>query len=199
MFSGIIDHIGTIIGLEKKLNGLQLTIETQFNNLTAGESIAVDGICLTVINPEEKRFACDLSPETLQLTTAHEFAVGRHVNLERALRLGDLVGGHMVSGHIDQQAFVKVTEWQHEFFLLTFSGIAKEALIYLVKKGSIAINGVSLTINEVLADGFQVMVIPHTLERTNLKHLTVGNAVNIEFDSSVKVIINYLTQLAIVE
>ena len=199
MFSGIIDHIGTIIGLEKKLNGLQLIIESQFNNLTAGESIAVDGICLTVVDPQEKYFACDLSPETLKLTTAHEFAIGRQVNLERALRLGDPVGGHMVSGHIDQQAFVKVTEWQHEFFLLTFSGIAKEDLIYLVKKGSIAINGASLTINAVLADGFQVMLIPHTLERTNLKYLTVGDAVNIEFDSSVKVIINYLTQLALVK
>ena len=196
MFSGIVDHCGTIIKLEHSQNGLHALIDTQFTNLQAGESIAVDGICLTVVKPHHQQFYCDISPETLTLTTAADFTIGCKVNLERALCFGDHVGGHLVSGHIDQQATVKTVQ-QQEFVSIVVTNIIAEHMNYLVKKGSVAINGVSLTINEVSMDSFEVMLIPHTFERTNLSLLNPGSAVNLEFDQLVKTTIHYLKQLAI--
>lgn len=195
MFSGIVDHCGTIVKIEQRNRALHTLIQTQFNNIEEGESIAVDGICLTAINPNKNQFYCDISPETLALTTAQNFFANRKVNLERALCYGDRVGGHLVSGHIDQLAFVKSIQPQNEFVTMTFSDIKPNFINFLIKKGSIAINGASLTINNVFTDGFDVMLIPHTLERTNLGELSSGDAVNIEFDQLVKTTINYLQPL----
>lgn len=195
MFTGIIDHHGKILALEQTPKALRALIECNFNDLAEGESIAVDGICLTAIEPQTKRFYCDISPETLKLTTAGDFQVNSLVNLERALRMGDRLGGHWVSGHVDGCGHIKDKQQQQEFVTLTIAGIPPENMPLLVKKGSIAINGVSLTLNEITPDGFQVMLIPHTLERTNLKDLKIGDKVNLEFDSMVKTIINYLKQL----
>lgn len=197
MFSGIVDHCGTILKLEQRNNSLHALIATQFNNIQEGESIAVDGICLTAIKPDNQQFYCDISPETLSLTTAEFFTTGCKINLERALCYGDRVGGHLVSGHIDQCGVVKDIKQQQEFVVMTFANITPEFMRYLVKKGSIAINGVSLTINNVYQDGFDVMLIPHTLERTNLGVLKVGDEVNLEFDQLVKTTINYLQQLSL--
>ncbi len=189
MFSGIVDHCGTIIGIKKSDDALILEINCAFTELQAGESIAVDGICLTVTNPQLNQFRCDLSPETCRLTTAKYFEINQEVNLERALRLTDRFGGHIVMGHVDQQANIKTIQPVDEFIDMTFSGLDKNALKYIMKKGSIAVNGVSLTVNELLPDGFQVMLIPHTLEMTNLKHLKPGSAVNLEFDWMARVIV----------
>jgi len=196
MFSGIVDHLGTIIWLERSNNSLSALIETEFTNLQEGESIAVDGICLTVVKPSKQLFYCDISPETLALTTANSFTVSQKVNLERALCFGDRVGGHLVSGHIDQPATVKEIEFKQNFVSIKFTNIDSEFINYLIKKGSIAINGVSLTINNVFADGFEIMLIPHTLERTNLSFLKPGDMINLEFDQLVKTTITYLKQIS---
>lgn len=189
MFSGIVDHCGTITDLKKSDNAITLEIKCAFTELQAGESIAVDGICLTVTNPQLHQFRCDLSPETCGLTTAKYFQINQEVNLERALRVTDRFGGHIVMGHVDQQANVKTIQTVNDFIDITFSGLDKNALKYIMKKGSITVNGVSLTVNELLPDGFQIMLIPHTLEITNLKHLKPGSAVNLEFDWMARVIV----------
>jgi riboflavin synthase len=189
MFSGIVDHCGIITDIKKSDNALTIAIKCAFTELQAGESIAVDGICLTVTDPQSQLFRCDLSPETCRLTTAKHFQKNQEVNLERALRLSDRFGGHIVMGHVDQQATVKTIQRENEFIDITFSGLDEYALRYVMKKGSIAVNGVSLTVNELLPNGFQVMLIPHTLEIANLKHLKSGSAVNLEFDWMARVIV----------
>src|SRR5262245_8248886 len=142
MFSGIIDHCGTINKIENRPNALRLTIDCKFSDFQLGESIAVDGICLTVTDHADTTFCCDLSSETLRLTTANEFQVGRQVNLERALRVGDRLGGHWVMGHVDQWGVVEKITQDQEFLKMQISGVAKDAMAFLLKKGSIAVNGV---------------------------------------------------------
>ncbi len=192
MFTGLIDHCGIIREINRTKNALHAIIECTFSDLIEGESIAVDGICLTAIHPQATIFAVDISPETLQLTTAEQFVPGNKVNLERALRMGDRLGGHWVTGHVDQRATAHKIISHQDFVELQITGVAKEAMPYLVKKGSIAVNGVSLTINEVLPEGFQVFLIPHTLQRTNLQILQEGSLVNLEFDFMAKTIFKQL-------
>ena len=190
MFTGIVDHVGHIAARQGGDGCLRLTIQTRFTELVPGESIAVDGACLTVIDPKAGTFDCELSSETLQKTLAGRYEVGSVVNLERAMRLGDRLGGHMVSGHVDSTVRVKSVESENEFWKVTFEAVALEFRTLLLTKGSIAIQGTSLTVNEVYGGGesFCVMLIPHTLERTNLKTLSAGQSVNVEFDGFVKVL-----------
>jgi riboflavin synthase len=133
----------------------------------------------------------------LRVTTAGNWQVGAWVNLERSLRAMDRLGGHFVSGHVDQ--IVHVTDrHEHEAFItLHFNGVHPQHRAWLVKKGSATINGVSLTINEVATEGFEIMLIPHTLQRTNLGRLAPGDAVNLEFDLLAKFVTNHLTQQAL--
>ncbi|WP_246168981.1 riboflavin synthase [Coxiella endosymbiont of Amblyomma sculptum] len=187
----MIDHCGRIRSIEMMPKQAVVCVETEFSDLQIGESIAMDGICVTVVGgAEEGRFFCELSSETLERTSANFYRLGNRVNLERALRLMDRMGGHIVTGHIDQTAVTEIpeTKKQNRFSQVTFKGFSKEVRSYLIKKGSISINGVSLTINDVMKDAFSVMLIPHTLERTNLKDLVVGDTVNIEFDLIAKII-----------
>jgi riboflavin synthase len=197
MFTGIIDHVGTITALTHKENAIRATIHCEFATLTEGESIAVDGICLTVIEPQTKSFSCDISPETLQLTTASAFTIGRIVNLERALCMGDRLGGHWVTGHVDQRGRLSLIKPQKEFTELQISEFLPETRAFLLKKGCITVNGVSLTLNEIAENSFSVMLIPHTLQRTNLQYLRVNDTVNLEFDWMAKIIFNQLKQLEI--
>ncbi len=195
MFTGIVDHCGTIASIEITSGGVRLSIETTFQDLVPGESISVDGACLTAVSPEPGHFFCDLSPETLEVTAAASYERGSKVNLERALRLGDRLGGHWVSGHVD--AVAKVCEAQPftEFWKIGFKGLPPEQMKHVIKKGSISVQGVSLTINEVVPDGFEVMLIPHTLSLTNLSELKPGKRANIEFDWMVKVVLNEAQRL----
>jgi len=197
MFTGIIDHCGTIHAITKHTNSSTAVIACNFTDLTEGESIAVDGICLTAIAPEKGYFSCDISAETLQHTTAKFFAAGNQVNLERALRVGDRLGGHWVTGHVDQTALIKAIIPHDEYMLFQVTNLAPEAKNYLIKKGSIALNGVSLTLNAVTADGFELMLIPHTLQRTNLGNLRPDSNVNLEYDWLAKVVCNQVKQLEI--
>lgn len=192
MFTGIIDHCGQIKNIEIRAdNYLQFTIKSDFEDLKLGESIAIDGICLTVTSHQQGCFTVDLSSETIDLTLAAHYAVGDTVNLERALRLTDRLGGHFVTGHVDALAQVSKI-LPGDGFLEIYVNQIKDGSSFLVKKGSIAINGVSLTINEVIGQQFKIMLIPHTLSITNLSHLKEGSFVNLEYDYLAKLVINQM-------
>lgn len=190
MFTGIVDHCGRIEKLTELNGSLRLKISTTFCELIEGESIAVDGACLTVVSPEPNAFLVEVSPETLRLTTMGNYQVGSIVNLERALRMGDRLGGHFVMGHVDGIAKVQSKTNHCDYWEIAFDFASKEGSRYLIPKGSISVNGVSLTLNQIGHQSFTVMLIPHTLGRTNLKGLEVGSQVNLEFDWLTKVILS---------
>lgn len=146
-----------------------------------GESIAINGVCLTVYNIKGRRFLVDVSPETLSRTILGKLVIGDFVNMERALKLSDRLGGHIVSGHVDCVAELTEKRLVGDFTLFNFS-LPAEFDKYIIEKGSITINGVSLTINDCHRGIFSVSIIPHTLQETTLGKLVVGSKVNIEVD-----------------
>ena len=183
MFTGLIEDIGKIRKIVSLRDGLEICINCGLptQEIQLGESIAVDGACLTVTSIQPQGFCVDVSSETLERTTLGSRHTGDYVNLERALRLGDRLGGHIVTGHIDAIAMVGAREQKGEFIRLLF--ICPEQLLrYIVEKGSVAVDGVSLTVNAVTARDFSVMIIPHTLEKTALNAKEAGDRVNIEND-----------------
>jgi len=186
MFTGIINHCGKVEKAIHQATHSAITITHHFANVKLGESIAVNGVCLTVTDMKNQTFNFDVSIETKMLTTLGTLKPGDIVNLERSLAVGDLLGGHFVSGHIDQMVSLTAIKHFPPYQELVFSGIKQEALKFLVKKGSIAVNGVSLTINELTEDGFKVMLIPHTLEITQLGVLKIGDLANVEYDMLAK-------------
>lgn len=183
VFSGIIADIGSIKQATDRDGGLRLEIAVSaldLGDVQTGESIAVNGICLTVIGHAANSFTVDVSRETLNCTEGLE-AIGEPVNLEKALRLSDRLGGHLVSGHIDGVGEVTGVTDLGESWKLDVR--APQSLAkYIAFKGSIAINGVSLTVNQVIGNGFSVNLIPHTVATTNLKSLRAGGRVNLEID-----------------
>ena len=183
MFTGIIQGLGTLFEKRPSGGGMIFGLEADFelSDPEEGESIAVNGACLTARNIKGNRFYVDVSPESLQRTGLGRLQAGSKVNLERALRLCDRLGGHLVSGHVDAQGQVKERRAAGDFTLFTFildGGLTK----YIVEKGSITINGVSLTVNACERDRFSVSIIPHTLAVTTLGMLREGDWVNIEVD-----------------
>ena len=183
MFTGLIQSIGTVRRLDRQGGAASLQISSTLvhEDLQLGESIAVNGICLTVTRWDSDSFVADVSPETLQCSTLGSLRANSQVNLERALRLCDRLGGHLVSGHIDCVAKVRRRYQDQNAIRFEFS-VAPEHLRYLVAKGSVAIDGISLTVNTVDVDGFAVAIIPHSLEQTTLKDRREGDSVNIETD-----------------
>lgn len=188
MFTGIIDHTGVIEMLETGPHAVRILVSTHFPEITEGESIAVDGICLTSVKPHGSVTWFEISPETLRLTTAAQFKVGSTVNLEKALRMGDRLGGHLVSGHIDTTVELMAATKSGEFVEWRIGHFHDPKPQYLMTKGSIALNGVSLTVNEVAHPGISLMLVPHTLERTTLGTLKPGDKLNVEYDWMMKVI-----------
>jgi riboflavin synthase len=183
MFSGIIADIGSISQATDRDGGLRLAIATSaldLSDVQAGDSIAVNGVCLTVVAHTVDSFTVDVSRETLNCTEGLD-AIGAPVNLEKALRLADRLGGHLVSGHVDGAGeVVEFTDLGESWKLVVR---APQALAkFIAIKGSITINGVSLTINQVSGSEFSVNLIPHTLAMTNLKRLRAGSRINLEID-----------------
>lgn len=183
MFTGIIEGVGKIIGKRTVGGGLAFDLEAGFDltDPEEGESIAVSGVCLTAYNIRDRSFTADVSPETLSRTKLGSLGPGDTVNLERALKLSDRLGGHLVSGHVDCMAAVATRKEIGNYTIFSFS-LPVEHGRYVIEKGSITIDGVSLTVNSCGAGNFSVSVIPHTLKVTTLGRLKVGSVVNIEVD-----------------
>jgi riboflavin synthase len=184
MFTGIVTGVGRLAGRMSRDGDLRLEIATgslPFEAPQLGESIAVNGVCLTVIAFDAERFHADASTETLALTTLGALADGAPVNLERALRADDRLGGHLVSGHVDGLGRVEAIVPDARAQRWRFSA-APALLRYVAKKGSICVDGVSLTVNAVDADGFEVALIRHTVAHTAFAATGVGDAVNLEVD-----------------
>ncbi|GAB5606330.1 riboflavin synthase [Sideroxyarcus sp. TK5] len=183
MFSGIVADAGMIKKVADREGGLRLTVATELlgmDDVALGDSIAVNGVCLTVVGIDGNDFTVDVSRETLDCTTGLE-QQGAHVNLEKAMRLSDRIGGHLVSGHVDGVGEVVAFNDIGESWRLVVR--APQALSkYIAVKGSITINGVSLTVNHVSGHEFEVNLIPHTLEVTTLNELEKGKRVNLEID-----------------
>lgn len=195
MFTGIIQGLGTLFEKRPAGGGMIFGLEADFalTDPEEGESIAVNGACLTARNITGRRFYVDVSPESLARTILGRLQTGHRVNLERALRLSDRLGGHLVSGHVDAQGQVEQRRNAGDFTLFTFSldpGLTR----YVIEKGSIAINGVSLTVNSCERDRFSVSIIPHTLAVTTLGALRQGDRVNIEVDMIGKYVEKLLTE-----
>ena len=182
MFSGIVSAIGTVREARKAAGGLRIAVDAGslgLKDVAVGDSIAVNGTCLTVVERAGRTFLADVSRETLKCTTG--FAAGGHVNLEKALRASDRLGGHLVSGHVDGVG--SVAKIQRSGSNRKLAVAAPRALAkYVARKGSITVNGVSLTVNEVKGATFTVNLIPHTLRATNLGSLREGDRVNLEVD-----------------
>lgn len=183
MFTGIITDIGTVRAITPKGDNRTVTIATHYDTtrIALGASIACNGICLTVTETGNDFFCIDASPETLALTTLSQWKEGHAINLERSLKLGDELGGHLVSGHVDDiGALTAITE-QGGSWLLRIKAPAS-LMPLIARKGSIALDGISLTVNAVSDTDFSVMIIPHTWEHTTLQYKQAGDAVNLEID-----------------
>ena len=184
MFTGIIETTGYIQKRESHDDDMRLWVASEtfdLSDVKLGDSIAVNGVCLTVIDKKTNCFAVDVSKESLQRTCLGMLADNERVNLEKALRLQDRLGGHLVSGHVDGVGLLKAVLAQGRSTQYRFS-VPLALQKYMVEKGSLCIDGVSLTINEVFGQEFCVNIIPHTLERTHFCQLKVGAQVNIEID-----------------
>ena len=183
MFTGIIQGLGTLFEKRPAGGGMIFGLDADFQlaDPEEGESIAVNGACLTARNIKGRRFYVDVSPESLNRTGLGHLQTGARVNLERALRLCDRLGGHLVSGHVDTQGQVQQRLSTGEFTLFTFA-LDPSLTKYVIEKGSITINGVSLTVNACERSHFSVSIIPHTLAVTTLGELREGDRVNIEVD-----------------
>jgi riboflavin synthase len=185
MFTGIIQSVGHIANKQEKKGDFQFTIDSQFNDMSdvqLGDSIAMNGVCLTVTTIDNTVITVDVSVETLSLTDVKDWQKGTLLNLEKSMTLQDKIGGHMVSGHVDGLAECVSIASSARSTIYHFK-IPESLDKYIVKKGSIAINGVSLTVNEIDKCVLSVNLIPHTLAHTNLGSLKTGDQVNIEIDT----------------
>jgi riboflavin synthase len=194
VFTGLVQGVGAVAGIERSHDGARVTIATPLvAELNAGDSVAINGVCLTAVELDGDRFAADAMNETLARTSLGDLAPGSGVNLELPLRATDRLGGHVVQGHVD--GLGEVVEQREDGFARRIRiGAGPEVLRYVVEKGSIAVDGVSLTVTEVDERSFTVSLIPETLQRTNLGQLQAGSRVNLEVD----VLAKYVEKLMVV-
>ncbi|QTA79498.1 Riboflavin synthase [Desulfonema limicola] len=195
MFTGIIEGLGTIADMKPSGQGRKLTIDADFvlDQTKPGDSIAVNGACLTAVKIQGKhRFTVDVSPETIVQTCFSYAKPGDRVNLERALLLSSRIDGHLVSGHIDGMGTIKNKNIQSNAIIITF-GISQKTAGYMIHKGSVAVDGVSLTINRCDLNSFDVSIIPHTAKLTTIGFKKIGESVNIETDMIGKYVEKFVT------
>ena len=195
MFTGLIEDVGKIASLRLKNGAAVLTVRTKISvrSMPLGASVAVNGACLTVVKKLRGAFTVDVSPETLARTNLEQLAVGSLVNLEQPMRLQERLGGHLVTGHVDGVGTVASIRKQGEFTIFRFR-VPPALARLLVSKGSVAVDGISLTVNDCRRDGFSVAIIPFTLRHTNLQGRRVGDKVNIETDLIGKYVHSFLTK-----
>lgn len=183
MFTGLVEEVGTLLAVTPMAEGFRLKIGAKkvLEDLKSGDSIATNGVCLTAVSFGEDWFEADMMAITAEVTGLHRLGTGSLLNLERALLPSDRMGGHIVQGHVDTMGTILSRREALPFwsFIITFP---KEFLPYTVKKGSIAINGISLTVSNLISNGIEVSIIPETAENTNLTSLRPGDTVCLEFD-----------------
>ncbi|WP_044401094.1 riboflavin synthase [Lacinutrix sp. Hel_I_90] len=182
MFTGIIETIGTVTQLQKEATNLHISLKSTITSeLKIDQSVAHNGVCLTVVNISGDEYTVTAIQETLQKTTIGKLTIGEHVNLERAMKLGDRLDGHLVQGHVDQTATCTKAQETKGSWAYTFKYDSSLNNI-TIEKGSITVNGVSLTVVDSKTDEFSVAIIPYTFENTNFNTFQVGTEVNLEFD-----------------
>ena len=183
MFTGIIEELGSVKDLRREAVGARLAISASvvLDGTAIGDSICVNGVCLTVVALGKAEFSADVANETLKVTNLGDLKVGQKVNLERALRLSAKIGGHLVTGHVDATGRVREKRQEGNSWRMFFDAPAN-VLRYVIKKGSIAIDGISLTVADVDASGFSIAMIPHTAKMTTLGFKSPGESVNLETD-----------------
>lgn len=193
MFTGLIRDIGIVSRISPRAGMKKLTIKTALDtaDMNIGDSIAVSGACLTITKLGRDWFEVDLSSETTSKTTLGEVRINSRVNLEPPLKAQDPIGGHLVTGHVDTIGRIKSKIPKGDSLEISIT-ISRDWLPYLVEKGSIAVDGISLTINRIKGDTFWVMIIPHTLQKTTIGQLPVGARVNIETDIIGKFVVNFI-------
>lgn len=193
MFTGLVEIMGRLTSSLEDAGGRRLSFEHDFAGLSLGESISVSGTCLTVVAFDAHTFTVQVSPETLQLTTLGRLVDGATVNLERALPAGARLGGHLVTGHVDGMGRVAQLRFEGEMCRLDVD-IPENLRRYMAKKGSVTVEGVSLTVNDVTDTGIALLVIPHTRHVTSLGTLAVGDLINIEVDLVARYVERLLTE-----
>jgi riboflavin synthase len=195
MFTGLVESQGIVTRTERISGGVRLEVYAPDfgRDMTLGDSVAIDGACLTITKFIRGAFLVDVSEETLDRTTLGQIRQGAHVNMERALRMSDRFGGHFMSGHVDAVGRIGMRQAAGNSTIYTF--VAPETVLpYLVQKGSVAVDGISLTVADLTADGFTAAVIPHTEETTTLKEKPIGSPVNMEADMLAKYIARYVAR-----
>ena len=200
VFSGIVHSTGTITQASKNKDSLTLEVESNSDfvaDLQIGASVCVDGVCLTVTSVTDTLMSFDLIIETLRSTTFDKVKISEQVNLERAIKFGDEIGGHILSGHVLDTVSIDKISKTDENYVLTFK-TSSDIVKYIFPKGYVAINGVSLTVGDVSREDnlFNVYLIPETLRRTNLSNKLVGDLVNVEIESQTRNTVDTITQIA---
>ena len=195
MFTGLIEDVGVIDGLRLQKASAVLTVKTKLavRSMPLGASIAVNGACLTVVKKTKRAFTVDVSPETLTRTNLDHLKVGSLVNIEQPMRLQERLGGHLVTGHVDGVGSVAEIKKEGEFTVFSFQVPAALGALF-VSKGSVAVDGISLTVNNCRSGRFSVAIIPFTLQHTNLRTRRVGDRVNIETDLIGKYVQSFMQQ-----
>ncbi|HIJ57410.1 MAG TPA: riboflavin synthase [Deltaproteobacteria bacterium] len=183
MFTGIIEGSGVISGIRSTGQGKHFTIDADFTleGTKPGDSVAVNGACLTAVVVSGRRFEADVSPETLSKSTFRDAKIGDRLNLERALRFSDRIDGHLVSGHLDGVGTISSRKTVGDYIVITIE-IPESLALYLIEKGSVSVDGVSLTANQCSESRFDVSIIPHTAKLTTISFKKIGDPVNIETD-----------------
>jgi len=195
MFTGLIESLGEVADIESRPSGQRLHVRTPLAaEMSPGESLAVNGVCLTVTSCGDGRVQADIGPETARVTTLGSLRAGQQVNLERPMRADSRFGGHFVQGHVDGTGSVRHLRPEGDAHWLTI-GFAEELSPYIIRKGSIAVDGVSLTVADLRGREFDVMIIPFTWEHTSLSTLGPGNLVNLECDMVGKYVVAQLGRL----